>query len=224
MAAWITIYAREPTALSPADVLAALQAADLYDLSAELDPYWQFVGKVAEALRMDAGAGLDGACLHYWEPELQPMIRFHRWVEPERVAEELSRVRDNARLDPEVEAGLVGVVEVIALELGEPMSGELGAVLEGFGAVLGWEAARVLAHATHGFVKDPEDGWWRVDGQGNSSNSGEHDISPCERTDSRLCRARRSRNPRRRQGADDVRRRASRGRVPTQPSLPAVTS
>ncbi len=37
---------------------------------------------------------------------------------------------------------------------------------DGFGAVLAWEAARVLAHATRGLVESPEGGWWRVDAQG----------------------------------------------------------
>jgi hypothetical protein len=155
MAAWITVYALQPAELSPADVLAALHATDLHTLAEAFDLDEPVVDAAVAALRMNAGAGLDGACLHYRAPELRP-IQFHRWCEPDRVAEELSEVRDGGELDPEVDAGLAGVVEVVALELGWPM-------LEDMGVVIAWEVARVLAHATGGLVKDHDDYWWRVD-------------------------------------------------------------
>ena len=160
MPAWLTVYARRSAdPVTPARLLAELRAADLETLAEAHDVAPKLARAAEAALRVD-GETLDGLEIRYRAPELRP-IQVQVWTSPARVAEEIEELHDGGRsLPQEIEAVLEEVMEVVAFELGFGMYDDMG-------IVIAWEAARIVAHATRGVVRDDDKRWSLVDERGS---------------------------------------------------------
>src|SRR5262245_41267161 len=148
MPAWLTVYCRRPVTLRRSELLAELRDADFDTLAEVHEIDESLVDPALAALRLEDTDhdSIDGASLVYRAPGFRP-IQIHCGTSPERVAEEIEEARDAGELPEEVSAALGEVVEVVALELGFGM-------YEDMGIVIAWEVARIVAHATHGLVRD----------------------------------------------------------------------
>jgi hypothetical protein len=165
MAAWFTVYcARSTAAVSADDILASINAADVWT--------------VAEGFGIEDDDAVEAACnvlqiepisdqpglrfrLSYRPPEFRPVI-VHVWDDAEQVQEELEEA-DELLEDASgaglgrIRAHLGRVTEVVAVELGWSQMEDMGVVLANL-------VAEFLAGAADGLMVDPMDAWWAVEG------------------------------------------------------------
>lgn len=159
MPAWLTIYCRAPATLRPSEIMSELDDADLSTLAEVHGVDESLAGPTRAALRLENDdEALDGTAIAYRAPGIRPIL-IHHWTSPPRVAEEIAEPREADDLPSAVESALDEVVEGVGLELGFSM-------YEDMGIVLAWEVARIIAHASRGFVRDDEKRWSFVDERG----------------------------------------------------------
>jgi hypothetical protein len=151
---WLTIYAKRPSALTPASLLAELRRANLAAPAEILEVERDAVAKLASRLDVE-GAELDGARVHCND---EPIV-VHRWTGAERVAEEVERIRARAEsLPDEVQSTLDATVEVVGLEVG---------AYRDLSLLVAWEIARIVAQRTEGVVADADHRLALVDDRGS---------------------------------------------------------
>ena len=162
MPCWLTVYSQDcMDRVAPENLQEQLLDADLATLA---EPHGIEDGALVKAARRQlrvTGHPSGEMEIRYREPDLRP-IQLHRCSELARVAEELAELRELAKgpLPPAIERHLSNVREIVALELGIGMYRDMG-------IVLAWEAARIIAHACRGIVKDDDYRWSLLDNQGS---------------------------------------------------------
>lgn len=165
MPIWVTVYCRKSlSSMTPQQLLDGIQGNDP-STPAGVD-YWalaedygiddELVDDALASLSVSAlRGGDDGYEVHYGGAGERPLA-VRRWHHPERVAEEIREIVEQADRHPE-EAGrrVRASREVIGVEMG-------AGHLNDMGVVIAYEVARYLAQKGDGLILTDEERWLEV--------------------------------------------------------------
>jgi len=157
MPLWVTAYCSESIDDVTTESLGSMRENDYWTLAEDYDVDDELVSPALNLFKITEAK--DGFQLSY-RPDGERQLAIRCWTTPERVAEEISEVKESiGTSNPALAESIAAAKAVVAIELGASQMKDMGIVFS-------YEVARWFGTHKNAFIKGVDDDWSKIVGGG----------------------------------------------------------